>query len=64
MNDTIETLKARIAELEVSDARNERRWRNEEAAKHQVMGCRDEWRDRAEAAEARQTDLGLGGGAK
>ena len=58
MIDTIETLRARIAELEVSDARNERRWRNEEAAKHQVMGCRDEWRDRAEAAEARLAEIG------
>ena len=58
MNDTIETLKARIAELEASDAHNERRWRNEEAAKHQVMGYRDEWRARAEAAEARLAEIG------
>ena len=57
MNDTIETLKARIAELEASDAHNERRWRNEEAAKRQVMGYRDEWRDRAEAAETRLANL-------
>ena len=57
MNDTIETLKARIADLEASDAHNERRWRNEEAAKRQVMGYRDEWRDRAEAAETRLANL-------
>jgi len=58
MNDTIETLKARIADLEAYDARNERRWRNEEAAKRQVMGYRDEWRARAEAAEARLAEIG------
>lgn len=45
------TWQAHVRLLETSDAANERRWRNEEAAKRQIMAYRDDERARADAAE-------------